>query len=145
MKREIKFRVWSKKHSQWMNHCAVIDCNGNIGSRFIEVKPNQEIVEHIVNLSPDENIIQLFTGLLDKNNKPIYEGDIVEYNSKCDITYSKPGIVSIGEYFNGGGTDKIYHYGVRVKRLDMKDCYFGLNEKDKNYLIIGNIFQNPEL
>lgn len=84
---------------------------------------------------------QQFTGLKDKNNKEIYEGDIVKYSGDNDILYSGLGIVSIGDFVYDR---HIFYYGVRVKRLDI-NTYFGIGKEDKDYLIMGNIFETPEL
>lgn len=142
MNKVLKFRVWSKKINCWMNHCAVIDCQGQVGSHFWEKKDNGEILEHVPSIMHLDLIIQQFTGLLDKNNKEIFEGDIVKYDGESDITYAKPGIVSIGEFIYDRNN---YFYGVRVKRLDMENAYFGIGLKDKDYEIIGNIFENSNL
>ena len=119
--REIKFRTW----------CSI--------DKYFEYGDLHDFPQGLY----DGTLPQQFTGLKDKNGREIYEGDRVNYDGESDITYHKPGIVSIGEYFTHA--KKFEHFGIRVKRIDM-DSYFGLNfSESKDYLIIGNIFENPEL
>jgi len=107
MSREIKFRDWNPeaKEMQYFNldgyDREVHDAYGNI---------------------------MQFTGVLDKNGKEIFEGDIVEYNTK--ITSRR--VVEwdderVGFLLKGG---------------------IGFYDGLMNYMevtIIGNIYQNPEL
>lgn len=123
-----KFRVWNGIEWCAINH-------GYSPSDLLQGYPDPNDYGFIGDL-----IFQEWTGLYDHNNKEIYEGDIIKYNGNCDITYSLPGIVSVGEYFTHA--KEFYHYGVRVKRIDMENSYFGLNLKDStNYLIVGNILE----
>lgn len=66
-----------------------------------------------------EHFVQ-FTGLHDKNGKEIYEGDVV---------------LDHGEYEMG----TIKHV-ISVPYLEDRDGY-----KKKNFEVIGNIYENPEL
>ncbi len=138
--REIKFRVWNIKIKGWMNHCAVIDCNGNIGSHFVEIKDDQSITEHMVGLSKEDNIVQQFTGLKDKNNKEIYEGDIIKRVHYEDSLY----IVvwnEDGYYWRGTHeTDKEF-IEYRASPYNRDRLIDGI----KNCEVIGNIMENPEL
>lgn len=74
-----------------------------------------------------------FTGLLDKNGKEIYEGDILSVPVQNGAKYE---IV-----FNEGG--------FTVKNIDSKGSTPASNEYLKVYAkqeeIIGNIYENPEL
>ncbi len=127
MNRPIKFRVWNTREKKF----------------FYQADQRIDIALEYWELNKHVEWPQQYTGLKDKNNKEIYEGDIVQYDGECDITYRKAGIVSIGQYFTHA--KEFYHFGVRVKRLDM-DSYFGLNLKEsENYTIIGNIYETPDL
>jgi len=84
---------------------------------------------------PDSNcwalIIEQCTGLKDKNNNLIYEGDIVDYDGKYwKVFYS----TATMEWGLMGDCYSIY--GNKVNRIDTYQI---------NCKIIGNIRQNPEL
>jgi uncharacterized phage protein (TIGR01671 family) len=84
--------------------------------------------------TPENYVIQQFTGFTDKNQKKIYEGDIVKY--------------SVSEY-----GEIIFKFGGwRVRRRDDSSIdLFGMIYSNgypqgySDYTIIGNIFENPEL
>ena len=138
MSRVIKFRAWDTSFKKWVTHSVTISAEGRIFLMFVD--DNQKF--HCFPKTSEEIIIQQFTGLLDKNSTEIYEGDIVKYVGDRD-SYSLPGEVSIGEYFTH--SYQFRHYGVRVRRIDMNDTYFGLSNDYPNFVVIGNIFENPEL
>lgn len=87
-----------------------------------------------------------FTGLLDKNEKPIYEGDILATWNNKDLTLNE-----IKEYF-GFYIVKWSEFGGRFQLERTKktwednycDCSFD-EIKDRRLEVIGNIHKNPEL
>jgi uncharacterized phage protein (TIGR01671 family) len=87
-------------------------------------------------LSSDIIIVEQFTGLLDKNGKKIYEGDII----KIPDNWSEYGL-NAGEkyeiYFAYGG------FRCKPKRQKLAKGYW--LEDDKTVEIIGNIHETPEL
>jgi len=119
--RKFKFRVWSHNLKHFLNGGVVIQLDGQIdevrAGEFLGEEPNA--------------VIQQFTGLLDKNNKDIYEGDIL----KCighDGWFD-----SIGYYYN---------MEVKFKLIPSGDSDIaGYIHIPQNREIIGNIFENPEL
>ena len=79
-------------------------------------------------LNSYENIMQ-FTGLKDKNGKEIYEGDMVRWEDIQDDGYGCGYLTTIEEpvYFGGGAFYPI--------------CTM----PEKQFEVIGNIYENPEL
>lgn len=83
----------------------------------------------------DDLILMQFTGLLDKNGKEIYEGDVVR-------SYCGQGEVKFGEYMAGG---QDYYasgaYGFFIQRSESEDDTETLGQCE----IIGNVYENPTL
>ena len=76
--------------------------------------------------SYDFDDIQQFTGLLDKNGKEIYEGDITQ-----DV--------------DTGKTFEIMYQGHMFMRYERKPMYMFYTLDGDCLEVIGNIYENPEL
>lgn len=84
--------------------------------------------------NPDNFVFMQFTGLLDKNGKEIYEGDIVTSESRDDmrvVTTNRTVSFEDGAFI---ATDKNGYIPLDEYHIDMK-----------NVEVIGNIYENPEL
>lgn len=89
-----------------------------------------------------------YTGLKDRNDREIYEGDIVEINGikrvihwlKQVLSYSATGISDYNDYTSGKDNwIRISNQGGYNLHLSHADC-------SSQYIeVIGNIYQNPEL
>lgn len=155
MNRPIKFRVWDKARNHWLQdsessfHCFsdyFIDFNGRIVCFSGEIQnPIKLQREHdlsylsfnpgpIVTNQEDRFIIQQFIGLKDKNDKEIYEGDIVKFRYEM---YEHDWTDDLGEVFFENG---MFIFG-RKTEFTTSDCNFD----EQSIEIIGNIFENPEL
>ncbi len=80
-----------------------------------------------------------FTGLLDKNGKEIFEGDILQYPNET----MKP-VIRYGEY--SLGSYETYEEGVGFYlELDGTQYRSLTTEHGKRLKIIGNIYENKDL
>ncbi len=117
--KEIKFRGWDKNEGKWHYF------------NLFNVKMYIEIFQKHLN-NGDE--FYLFTGLLDKNGKEIWEGDIVKYyrfpiyrDEISDVKYLNPQHLET----ESGFWPFINFNGGLVNTSSIE--------------VIGNIYENPEL
>ena len=141
--REIKFRVWDVKNKRFLNSSDIaINGNGNL------LITDSGWYENFENQNSSDYVIQQFTGEYDKNNKPIYEGDVVKCERpeiwlQKDFDEREAGIIA---YFNAGFhiTEKYTGQPIKgsvslIKYRSVTDPYLLECE------VIGNIFENKEL
>ena len=122
--REIKFRAWHKEkkiigevfgidilHKEIFFSNGDVDCYGFSDFKYIE--------------------LMQYTGLKDKNNKEIYEGDIVKLRANHGI-----GVV---KYYDEWGAFVIEYIKPRPLAV------LGMNYYKEDIEVLGNIYENPEL
>lgn len=133
--RPIKFRVWNGLKNKIIypgddikdpNNIYDIRLDGTI-RKFTSIAP-----------LPDSFILMQFTGLQDKNNRDIYEGDILFSKRSSNVVDKK-----MGNYIVEYETE-ISQYIMRRVNGEKYDYHTLRNEKTWGS-IIGNIYQNPEL
>ena len=115
--RKIKFRAWDKENEKMMKVSSL-----HLENKEISVKENGTF--HLFRM---QDLMQ-YTGLRDKNNKEIYEGDIVilndaEEENKCIVKYK------YGSYILVDG--------------DLRENLS--NVEDRFLEVIGNIYENKSL
>ena len=112
MNRILKFRVWDKRQKKF-NYFNLLDDFSSV--------------------SVKNQTIQQFTGLLDKNKREIFEGDIV----KCDAYDKYKGVIKhiTGSYIVSS-IEKSFKLQARFDELSHINT-------TSNVEIIGNIFENP--
>lgn len=135
--RQIKFRVWDPTnkrmirfdHNDLDDYYLELDFWNDTELVTIEEKGgwqpymNKEYVEGAILLQ--------YTGLKDKNDKEIYEGDIIQF------TVNK---------FSGNGIEKIVKKGDVYYTEDMTLSVYGwILARVNSREVIGNIYENPEL
>ncbi len=131
--RELKFRVWSLTEKCFIH-------NFFISNGFSQVwKIEGEIDSLEVYPLPDV-IVQQFTGLFDKNNIPIYEGDILKYE------YSQAECSSFALQESTLRFHDLYVVEYRDAAFRYKELKYGdISEDNLSMVVVGNIFLNPEL
>jgi hypothetical protein len=135
MNRPIKFRAWDTTNKRWF---AQTNPQGTpLSKHFLDLNGWLWDATHINSQDPEKNdslargdfALSQFTGLLDKNGKEIYEGDVVVY---ADIS--------------GSGRERKFRPRAIVWQKDV--CAFNLSEcmgDGGEVEVIGNIYESPEL
>lgn len=133
--REILFKAKRIDNGEWLEGCLVID-----HSRSNLFKYRMQPVESGVLYAPPiypETLCQ-FTGLYDKNDKRIWENDIVNTDSNVRAQ------IKFGLYSNSFSTWK-RNQGFYMDFMNKEYYRSDLGYWAKKTVVIGNIFDNPEL
>ena len=139
MTREIKFRAkivmdiesLAMKKGYWVEGHYYDDLQD--GEWCSWIKEYNDIIHYKV----DKNTLGQFTGLLDKNGKEIYEGDII-FSQKCDCR----AILHKVEY----NVDNAMFVAKPIQGWDFDYCQIRKDWIDKyGKEVIGNIYDNLEL
>lgn len=139
--REILFRGKRIDNGEWCIgfYCQVADeSDGGARVKHVIVVPTFKTQIGFLMYEVDPSTIEQYTGLTDKNDKKIFEGDIVKYYS----SYSKKltGESAVVCYGNFNCTCCKGVYGWSFGRHEEGDI-----RNHMNYVVIGNIHDNPEL
>ena len=149
--KELEFRVWSDYWKKYATE-AELYMDG-LGDAVFETEDG---IPHHENT---DLIIELFTGLKDKNGKEIYEGDIIHIEPffkkkgakrfKRENPYSNP--IAVVEWDEEEAAFDENHYvkgkfdcgGLLFEMTSEWECLEGTRRH--NVTVIGNIHENPEL
>ena len=112
MKRDIKFKLWLG-HTKKMTY----------EHSLIEISHAAwDFTEDIIALQ--------FTGMVDKNGKEIYEGDIIQ---------------TVGDNGERLSTFKVYYHDCSFMKERKDGETFLLQRSQKWLMVIGNVYETPEL
>jgi len=124
--KRFKFRAWIKKEKYMLDHRQLMN-------KFLDLRGNNRKYDPF---NDPSLIVMQRTGLMDKQGKDIYDGDIVAY---WDEELNAPETGSISKvifergYFKG-------QYPINHIRYYLDASFVEQYEK-----IIGNVYENPEL
>ena len=134
--REIKFRAWDKQDKRMM-YRTIFDRNW-----YLTPKNDEGGCHCLREITPDDRtVIELmqFTGLLDKNGKEIYEGDVIR------TIFDTIGVVKyhIGQHNDRGMGGGYIGFFIHEGEQEGEEFFRGIYPSDDE--VIGNIYENPEL
>lgn len=126
--RPIKFRAWDTLKERMVEVCGIDFSNGL--PSVIHTKALSPVIE-----TTNRYILMQFTGLLDKNGKEIYEGDVVRFvDAVVQVVFAQDKL-----YLTGGKYYTTGWYALKTDNTLMFPLEGGGGE------IIGNIYENSEL
>jgi uncharacterized phage protein (TIGR01671 family) len=138
--RVIKFRCWDKGkgvmiYSDSEDNQFLVNLDGFVEGYDDDDGGKGGMWEHAYKV---DVVLLQFTGLLDKNGKEIYEGDIFKWFSrKCDSTEQWENIAEV-KFKNG-------QFACKVERKLSYECAYLFADEFRYFEVIGNIYENPEL
>lgn len=121
----LKYRAWDKHGQKMFANDELIIWNGNVYAN----DSKKLTCNNLKGWSIDDEYLMQSTGLVDKNGKEIFEGDIVKM---AKDVYSEPTYYEV-----------VRHYGGAY-RLESKQhgCELWLRHTDCE--VVGNIYENRE-
>ena len=125
--REIKFRAWDKELEEWTNY-SISNINGNIIDFY-----NKETGFWESDREGERFTLCQYTGLKDKNDREIYEGDIVR-----TVVFSK--WIGVAKY-----SDKNQAFVFECIDKNYRGNIVFMSQFDQGFKILGNIYENPEM
>lgn len=141
--RELKFRAWDKTRKRMIVVPHLSFGDGGEALTIMIWDKTAEMYDRALVIGESAELMQ-YTGLKDKNDKEIYEGDIVEmvslYSDKC-IAWVTWGLTE-GYYAWAIGETWMLHSNTRRCAVLYPYCQPGNGYELEG---IGNIYQNPEL
>ena len=123
--KEFKMKAWLKKEKKMV---AIIGIDFNY--EYIRYTEDDNLFNENYKTAEFKNIELLqFTGLKDNGGQELYEADVIKFNDGIDDIY---GLIS---YDDEDGTYRVSYENITEH----------LSEREGDFEIVGNIFENPQL
>ena len=123
--KELKIKAWLKKEKKMV---AIIGIDFNY--EYIRYTEDSNLFNENYKTAEFKDIELLqFTGLKDNGGQELYEADVIKFNDGIDDIY---GLISYDD------EDGAY-------RVSYENITEHLSEREGDFEIVGNIFENPDL
>lgn len=123
--KKFKMKAWLKKEKKMV---AIIGIDFNY--EYIRYTEDDNLFNENYKTAEFKNIELLqFTGLKDNGGQELYEADVIKFNDGIDDIY---GLIS---YDDEDGTYRVSYENITEH----------LSEREGDFEIVGNIFENPQL
>jgi uncharacterized phage protein (TIGR01671 family) len=134
--RPIKFRAWDNREKEYMGGGDKLDLyySAHMGALMLD----NDTYDFDTSV-----LFEQFTGLLDKNGKEIYEGDIV-----LEVVDSGPEEIKRYDEFRGVVVYERNGFGIQTEGMrdgETEVPLWGMDDGWVEIEVLGNIHENPEL
>lgn len=123
--KELKIKAWLKKEKKMVSIIGI-----DFNYEYIRYTEDDNLFNENYKTAEFKNIELLqFTGLKDNGGQELYEADVIKFNDGIDDIY---GLIS---YDDEDGTYRVSYENITEH----------LSEREGDFEIVGNIFENPDL
>ena len=123
--KEFKMKAWLKKENKMVSIIGI-----DLNYQYIRYTDDGNLFKDDYKIAEFKDIELLqFTGVKDKAGQELYEADVIKFNDGIDDIY---GLIS---YDDEDGTYRVSYENITEHLL----------EREGDFEIVGNIFENPDL
>ncbi|PHH98455.1 YopX family protein [Fusobacterium polymorphum] len=123
--KELKIKAWLKKEKKMVSIIGI-----DFNYEYIRYTEDDNLFNSDYKVAELKDIELLqFTGLKDNGGQELYEADVIKFNDGIDDIY---GLIS---YDDEDGTYRVSYENITEH----------LSEREGDFEIVGNIFENPDL